>query len=241
MLNTGKDQPMRYETDSYLRRISAKVIATSEGMIVLNDSVFYPAGGGQPGDTGMLGFADGRQIRIVDTHRALWDPRVILHVPETPVDIWAGADVVAEIDWDRRYLHMRMHTCLHLFCAVVDAPVTGCSIGGDKGRLDFDLPDPTLDRDEITEQLANLTARRTPVTTRTVTAEDLRGIPELVRSRSAAPLVFDGRVRVVDIAGVDMQACGGTHVANTGEIGAVQCVKIEKKSRHNRRVVVEFD
>ncbi len=232
---------MRYETDGYLRRIAAKVIATSEGAIALDDTVFYPAGGGQPGDTGMLEFADGRHIRIVDTRRASWDPRVILHVPEFPVDITAGADVVAEIDWDRRHLHMRMHTCLHLLCAVVDAPVTSCSIGADKGRLDFDLPEPTLDRDEVTERLANLIARRIPVTTRTVTAEELRGLPKLVRSRSVAPPVFDGRVRVVDIAGVDMQACGGTHVADTGEIGTVRCVKIEKKSQHNRRVVVEFD
>ncbi|THF63519.1 alanyl-tRNA editing protein [Pseudothauera rhizosphaerae] len=232
---------MQYETDAYARRIVAKAVANPEGMVVLDDTVFYPVGGGQPGDTGVLELADGRRIRIVDSRRAPWDPRMILHVPEAPVDIEMGADVIAEIDWQRRHLHMRMHTCLHLLCAVVDAPVTGCSIGTDRGRLDFDLPEPTIDRDGVTERLTQLIGRCIPVTTRTVIAEELHSVPELVRSRSVVPPMYDGQVRVVDIVGVDLQACGGTHVAHTGEIGVVRCAKIEKKSRHNRRVVIEFN
>lgn len=232
---------MRYETDAYAQQVTTKVTGTAEGMLVLDDTVFYPTGGGQPGDIGTLELADGRCIRIIDTVRAPWDSRVILHVPEAPVNVETGADVLARIDWDRRHRHMRMHTCLHLLCAVVDAPVTGCSIGAERGRLDFDLPEPTVDRDGLTGRLAELIARCVPVNTRQVTADELRSVPELVRSVSVAPPVFDGHVRVVDIDGIDLQACGGTHVAHTGEIGAVRCTKIEKKSRHNRRIVIEFE
>ena len=232
---------MRYEKDAYAKSISTTVTSNPGGMITLDDTVFYPAGGGQPGDTGVLELADGRRIRIVDTRRAHWDPQQILHVPEAPVDVETGTDVIAEIDWQRRHMHMRMHTCLHLLCAVVDAPVTGCSIGADRGRLDFDLPEPTFNRDGVTERLTQLIGRCIPVTTRMVTAEELHSMPALVRSRSVAPPVFDGQVRVVDIVGVDLQACGGTHVAHTGEIDVVRCAKIEKKSRHNRRVVIEFN
>lgn len=232
---------MQFDIDAYMRRIAAKVIANPEGMLVLDSTVFYPAGGGQPGDTGVIELADGRRIHIIDTRRAPGSPGMILHVPQEPIALPPGVDVVAEIDWDRRYRHMRMHTCLHLLCAVVDAPVTGCAIGADRGRLDFDLPEPTIDRDAITARLADLIARNVPVSRRKIMAEELQGAPGYVRSQSVAPPVFDDRIQIVEIAGVDVQACGGTHVSQTGEVGAVRCTKIEKKSRHNRRVVIEFE
>lgn len=232
---------MTCDADAYAQRLSTQVISCLDGGLVLEDTVFYPEGGGQPGDTGVIHLIDGRQIRIVDTRRAAGQPDLIVHLPAEPVTLACGVEVTAEIDWDRRYRHMRMHTCLHLLCAVVNAPVTGCSIGASRGRLDFDLPEPTIDKDAITARLQELVALDLPVSTRAILAEELQRMPEYVRSRSVAPPVVDGRVRVVDIAGVDIQACGGTHVARTGEIGAVRCTKIEKKSRHNRRVIIEFE
>lgn len=240
MCNAERVNTMQFDNDAYVRRISTKAIANPDGMLVLDNTVFYPSGGGQPGDTGVIELADGRRIHIIDTKRAPENPNVILHVPQEPIALSSGIDVIAEIDWDRRYRHMRMHTCLHLLCAVIDAPVTGCAIGAERGRLDFDLPEPTIDKETITARLSDLIARNVYVSTRQIMNKELQELPEYVRSRSVAPPVFDGWIRIVEIAGVDVQACGGTHVSQTGEIGSVCCTKIEKKSRHNRRVVIEF-
>ena len=232
----------RFREDAYCRECEASVTAADEQGIQLDCTVFYPNGGGQPGDRGVLVLADGREIVIADTRKGA-DPGVIVHVPE---DGPAAADLVgqvvtARIDWTRRHRMMRVHTLLHLLGAVVGAGVTGGSIRDDgSGRLDFDLPDPSLDKESITEDLNRLVRGDHPVAPRWVDERELDENPELVRTMSVAPPRGQGRVRLLEIEGVDLQACGGTHVARTGEIGQVEVRKIEKKGKHNRRVNVRL-
>jgi misacylated tRNA(Ala) deacylase len=205
----------------------------------LDRTVFYPTGGGQPGDHGVLRAADGRQVVIADT---INDGAGILHVPAEGAPALAPGDaVVAEIDWERRYAHMRMHTGLHLLCAVIEGGVTGGSIGAAKSRLDFDLPDTALDKEHIGAELARLIAEDHPVGATWISLAELAANPELVRTMSVQPPGGSGRVRVLDIAGVDVQPCGGTHVAATGEIGRVRVGKIENKGKHNRRVNLHLE
>jgi misacylated tRNA(Ala) deacylase len=226
--------------DPYQRANEAQVISVTEAGIVLDASVFYPAGGGQPGDAGSLRTADGREIAIVDTRKGE-QPGEIVHVPAPgSISPQVGERVMATIDWERRHRHMRIHTCLHLLSAVVPAGVTGGSIGAQSGRLDFDLPDRLLDKEEVAAGLNRLIEAGHAVNPSWISAEELRDRPELVKTMSVKPPMGSGRVRLLEIPGVDLQACGGTHVANTREIGRVIVTKIEKKSTHNRRVVVAF-
>lgn len=228
-----------YARDAYLRQCKAQVIAT-EGGIQLDRTVFYPTGGGQPGDTGVLRRADGSEVAIIDTHKGADD--MLLHIPAADtLPLQVGETVSAEIDWQRRYRHMRMHTCLHLLCAVVGAGVTGGAIAADKGRLDFDLQESTLDKTALTETLLALIEADHLVSERWISDAELDAQPELVRTLSVQPPRGAGQIRLLEVVGVDLQPCGGTHVARTGEIGAVRVSKIEKKSRHNRRVVVSFE
>ncbi len=227
-----------FYANAYLRNCEAQVVSADGRGIVLDRTVFYPLGGGQPGDVGSLRTEDGREVAIADTRKGE-APGTVLHIPapgSAPFN--AGDRVVAAIDWDRRYHHMRMHTCLHVLSAVVPAGVTGGSVRYDSGRLDFDLPEQALDRDQIEARLNELIGGNHQVTPRWITDEDLADRPQLVKTMSVKPPVGMGRVRLLEIAGVDLQACGGTHVANTGEIGRVQVVKIENKGTHNRRVTV---
>lgn len=228
-----------YSDDAYLHQCDATVTAATSDGIRLDRTVFYAMGGGQPGDSGVLRFANGSEIAIVDTRRdAAGD---IVHIPaQGEVLPAAGTPVEAMINWDRRYRHMRIHTCLHLLSAVIDAPVTGGSIAADKGRLDFDVA--ALDKAHVTGELNRLIQENHPVTTRWITDAELDAQPELVKTLSVAPPRGRGRVRLLAIGeGVDLQPCGGTHVRATAEIGPVRVSKIEKKSRLNRRVVVVFD
>ena len=198
-------------------------------------------GGGQPGDRGELTLDDGTAIRIADTRKGEAAGEIV-HVPETSVDAaCVDSEVTARIDWERRHRLMRMHTCLHLMCSLVPAPVTGGSVRDGSGRLDFDLPQSTLDKQDLTARLNRLVEGDHPVTPRWISEEELDANPSLVRTMSVAPPRGQGRVRVLDIEGVDLQPCGGTHVASTGEIGRVRVTKIEKKGRQNRRVTVAFD
>ncbi len=230
-----------FREDAYARSCDARITAVDDTGVRLDRTVFYPLGGGQPGDRGELVLGDGATVRIADTRKG-GAPGEIVHVPEAPVDPGlVGAGVTARIDWDRRHRLMRMHTCLHLLCSLVPAPVTGGSIRDGSGRLDFDLPESTLDRTDLTERLNRLVAGDHPVTARWIGEEELDANPSLVRTMSVAPPRGQGRVRVLDIAGVDLQPCGGTHVASSGEIGRVRVTKIEKKGRQNRRVIVAFD
>ena len=229
-----------FREDAYLKRCEARVTGVDESGIRLDRTVFYPMGGGQPGDTGRLRLDDGREIRIVDTRKAD-DAADIVHVPETPVgrDL-EGARVEACIDWDRRHRLMRMHTCMHLLCAVIPAGVTGGSIRDGSARLDFDLPESTLDKEHISAELNRLIREAHPVSARWISDDELERSPELVRTMSVKPPMGTGRVRIMHVQDVDLQPCGGTHVANTEEIGPVRVRKIEKKGKHNRRVNIEF-
>ncbi len=230
-----------FRQDAYARSCEARVTAVDEAGVRLDRTVFYPLGGGQPGDNGELVLHDGTAIRIIDTRKGT-APDEIVHVPEASADpALAGSGVTARIDWDRRHRLMRIHTCLHLLCSLIPAPVTGGSIRDGSGRLDFDLPESTLDKQDLTTRLNRLVAEDHPVNPRWVSEGELDANPSLVRTMSVAPPRGRGSVRLLDIEGVDLQPCGGTHVASTGEIGPVRVTKIEKKGRQNRRVIVAFD
>ncbi len=229
-----------FRENAYLRHCEATVTGVDAAGIVLDRTVFYPLGGGQPGDTGRLILGDGRELTITDTRKGA-EPGTIVHTPAPGGPrLETGTPVTLEIDWERRYRHMRLHTCLHLLCSLIDAPVTGGSISADKARLDFDLPEPTIDKESLTAGLNALIESQHPVTASWISDAELEAQPELVRTMSVQPPGGQGRVRLMEIAGVDLQPCGGTHVSNTGEIGRVRVSKIEKKSRHNRRVIVTF-
>jgi misacylated tRNA(Ala) deacylase len=229
-----------YEEDAYRTECEAVVLAADEAGVVLDRTVFYAMGGGQPGDTGVLRWGDGNELVIADTRKGEGDD--IVHVPAAGAALPPpGTRVQAVIDWDRRYRHMRMHTCLHLLCAVVGAPVTGGNLTAEKGRLDFDLPESTVDKATLTEALNALIARDTGTAVQWITDQELDARPELVKTLSVAPPRGAGRVRLLSIPDVDLQPCGGTHVARTGEIGRVRVTKIEKKSRLNRRIAVALE
>ena len=229
-----------YQGDGYLRRCDARITAVDERGIELDRTVFYAMGGGQPGDQGGLILSDGSRIDVVDTRKAGGGATVV-HVPAEPVSgSLVGAEVTAVIDWDRRHRLMRMHTCMHLLSVVIPAEVTGGSIRDGSGRLDFDLPQEVPDKEHVTRELNRLVEENLPVNTVWVTDEELAARPDLVKTMSVKPPSGHGRVRLLAIGDVDLQACGGTHVARTGEIGPVVVTKIEKKGRHNRRVNVAF-
>jgi len=231
---------LMFRDDAYLRACEATVVGADEYGIRLDRTVFYPTGGGQPGDTGVLKRTNGSAVAIVDARKGdgLDD---VLHVAAPGSALPAvGEKLLAEIDWDRRYRLMRMHTCLHLLCAVVPGAVTGGQISDGKARLDFDVPGDSLDKTAITERLNALIAADHPVTARWITDEELAGQPDLVRTMSVKPPTGFGKVRLLDIAGVDLQPCGGTHIRHTAEIGRVEVTKIENKGRQNRRVNLAF-
>ncbi|MBM3549271.1 MAG: alanyl-tRNA editing protein [Alphaproteobacteria bacterium] len=227
-----------FRDDAYLKSCEATVTKVDELGIRLDRTIFYPMGGGQPGDTGTLTLADGRTVRITDTRKGP-DAGEILHLPaaDQPAPE-VGSKVTAAIDWDRRHRHMRVHTSLHLLSAVIVGSVTGGQIGDGKGRLDFDLPDTALDKDAIEAKVNVLIQADHQTGTQWITDEEMDQRPDLVKTMSVKPPRGAGRVRLLEIPGVDLQACGGTHVGRTGEIGRITVTKIENKGRHNRRVNV---
>jgi misacylated tRNA(Ala) deacylase len=228
-----------FRDDAYLRACTARVIAVDEHGIRLDRTVFYPAGGGQPGDCGVLRFADGTTIAIVDTIKG--EGAEIVHVPAPDAaQPQPGDEVSAELDWERRHRLMRMHTCLHLLCAVVPGAVTGGSVGDGRGRLDFDVPGASLDKEAIAAALNKLIAEGHAVAPRWIDDAELEAHPELVRTMSVKPPTGAGKVRLLEIDGVDLQPCGGTHIRNTAEIGPVEIGKIENKGRQNRRINIAF-
>ncbi|PLC44391.1 Ala-tRNA(Pro) hydrolase [Ralstonia pickettii] len=232
----------RFDEDAYRATCDATVVAVHPEGIELDATVFYARSGGQAGDTGTLVLADGHTITVADTVYSA-DRQTVLHVPADSADLsplTPGTPVTATIDWERRHRLMRLHTCLHLLGSLIPVPVTGCGISPDAGRVDFDLPESTLDRDTLTTQLNELIGRNTPVRIDLITPEELAAQPELVRTIGAAPPAGASAIRIIHIDGIDRQPCGGTHVRATGEIGRVVVTKIEKKSRQNRRVAVAF-
>ena len=232
-----------FRQDATLRECEARVTRVDERGIQLDRTVFYPHGGGQAGDSGELILADGSRIAIADTRKGE-SAGDIVHLPAAGQEaavatLQAGAPVTARIEWERRHRHMRFHTATHLLCALVPHPVDGCSITAGYARLDFHMSDP-LDKEALTAGLARLVAAGHPVRQRWITDAELDANPSLVRSMSVQPPRGSGKVRLLEIEGVDLQPCGGTHVANTSEIGAVVVTKIEKKSAMTRRVVLGF-
>ena len=230
-----------FREDAALAECAAVVTAVDERGVQLTRTVFYPHGGGQAGDRGELVLADGRAIAVADSRKGE-QPGDILHVLANADELAAfavGAPVRARIDVARRRAHMRFHTATHLLCALIPHPVDGCSITAEYARLDFHMTDP-LDKAVIEAGLDRLVAEAHPVSHRWITDAELDANPGLVRSMSVQPPRGSGRVRLLEIDGVDLQPCGGTHVANTAEIGALVVRKIEKKSASTRRVVLAF-
>jgi misacylated tRNA(Ala) deacylase len=227
-----------FRDDAYLRETTATVeTVTERGAITLDATVFYATGGGQPGDAGTLVTADGREIAI---GVAIYDPddrSRVLHVPlEGQALPQPGETVTLRLDWEKRFRRMRIHTALHLLSVVLPYPVTGGAIGDGDGRLDFDIPEGGLDKNEIADALNGLVASNADVTERWITDAELDANPGLVKTMRVAPPRGSGRVRLVAIGEIDLQPCGGTHVRNTSEIGLVAVTDIEKKGKQNRRV-----
>jgi misacylated tRNA(Ala) deacylase len=229
-----------FRDDGYLRSCNARVASADARGIRLDRTIFYPVGGGQPGDTGVLRLASGGAIAIVDTIKGPL-PDEVIHVPALGSALpEPGTELVAEIDWSRRYRLMRMHTCLHLLCSIVPGAVTGGQVSDGKGRLDFDVPGSSLDKEAIASRLNALIIEGHPVAPRWISDEELAAQPELVRTMSVKPPSGMGRVRLMEIAGIDLQPCGGTHIRSTAEIGRVAVTKIENKGKQNRRVILAF-
>jgi misacylated tRNA(Ala) deacylase len=227
-----------FRENSYLKECAATVTASGDGAIVLDRTVFYPLGGGQPGDTGEISWAGG-SVSVADTRYG--EDGEIRHLTEEGTSLPApGTTVTATLNWDRRYLHMRMHTVLHLLGSVLQYGVTGGNISAAKSRLDFDMDDP-VDKEQVGADIRALVAANHPVTHRWISDEELEAQPELVRTMSVQPPKGAGKVRLLQIGDVDLQPCGGTHLGSTGEVGAIRIGKVEKKGKRNRRVSILLD
>jgi misacylated tRNA(Ala) deacylase len=227
-----------FRDDAYATSCEATVLGiTPEGGIILDRTVFYAQGGGQPGDSGFIAKGDGEQVAITNTVYGS-DRSQVAHLvgAEAASRFDEGERIELQLDWPRRLRRMRVHTALHLLSVVLPYPVTGGAIGEGDGRLDFDIPDAGLDKADITEKINALIGRDAPVTERWITDEELDANPGLVKTMSVKPPRGSGRVRLVEIEGIDLQPCGGTHVRRTGEIGTVAITDIEKKGKQNRRV-----
>jgi misacylated tRNA(Ala) deacylase len=227
-----------FRDDAYAATCRANVLAvTPEGGIILDQTIFYAQGGGQPGDLGAVLRANGERMEVTNTVYGA-DRSQVVHLVGTDAAsrFEPGESIELQLDWERRLKRMRVHTALHLLSVVLPYPVTGGSIGDGDGRLDFDIPDGGLDKAEITEKLNALIAQDAPVSERWITDEELDANPGLVKTMSVKPPRGSGRVRLVEIQGIDLQPCGGTHVRRTGEIGRVTVTDIEKKGKQNRRV-----
>ncbi|MEK7687364.1 MAG: alanyl-tRNA editing protein [Pseudomonadota bacterium] len=225
-----------FRQDAYLKEAQATVTALDERGVRLDRSIFYPTGGGQPGDTGMLRW-DGGEAKVVDSVKADGGDVLLVLAPDAPRPA-VGARVQSALDWERRYLHMCMHTAMHVMSSLIKGNVTGGQVGADKSRLDFNLEGEVPSKEWVTEEINRLIALDRPVTPQWITDEELAARPELVKTMSVRPPMGAGRVRLLAIEGVDLQACGGTHVARTGEIGRVECIKVENKGKMNRRFII---
>jgi misacylated tRNA(Ala) deacylase len=227
-----------FRDDAYLKTATACVVATGDGWIELDRTIFYPLGGGQPGDTGHLVREKGERIAITDARKGE-TPDVVRHVLAAGASLPApGESVTLELDWDRRYALMRLHTALHVMSCVVTAPVTGGNIAPDKARLDFDIDIQLLDADKIANGTNELIARAIATETVWITDEELDARPELVKTMSVQPPRGAGRLRLLKIPGIDLQPCGGTHVANIGEIGGIRVIRIRNEGKRNKRVEI---
>jgi misacylated tRNA(Ala) deacylase len=227
-----------FREDAYLKTADARVVAVTERGIELDRTIFYPLGGGQPGDTGVLVRQNGERVSIVDTRKGA-TPDTVVHIPApgSPA-LEPGEPLTLEIDWERRYSLMRLHTALHVMSCVVVAPVTGGNIAPDKARLDFDIDMSLLDAGRIERETNELISRAVNTETVWITDEELDARPELVKTMSVKPPRGAGRVRLLNIPGIDLQPCGGTHVRNISEIGAIRVIRIRNEGKHNKRVEI---
>lgn len=235
---------MLFRENAYLREAEATVTGhTEEGGVILDRSLFYATGGGQPGDSGRLEWSGG-EMPVATTVKGQGDENVLVPAAGSSLPP-VGATVMQHLDWDRRYRHMRVHTALHLLSVVLPFEVSGGAIGAEKGRLDFNMPEAPQDKEALQGQLQALIDRDLPVTEDWITDEELDANPGLVKTMSVSPPRGSGRVRLIRIGDgpdqVDLQPCGGTHVARTGEIGPIRLGKIEKKGKQNRRVYLHLD
>jgi len=229
-----------FRDDAYVRTCEARVVSVDDDGIEFDRTVFYATGGGQPGDVGVMRLQGGQDARIVDTRKSRESGRHF-HVLEEGAALPAVGDTVSlEIDWANRHKLMRMHTALHLLCSIVEGGVTGGQIGVAKSRLDFDLQDTALDKEAISAELNRLVEEDRPLSSTWITDEEMAAKPEMVRTMSVKPPSGAGKVRLMEIEGVDLQPCGGTHVARTGEIGPLRVGKIENKGKHNRRINIHL-
>jgi len=227
-----------FRDDAYLRTAAARVLAVHERGIELDRTIFYPVGGGQPGDSGALVRENGERIAITDTRKGE-APGSVVHIPAAGVSRpEPGERLALEIDWARRYSLMRLHTALHLLSCVVVAPVTGGNIAPDKARLDFDIDMSLLDAERITRETNALIASGAATETVWITDEELEAQPDLVKTMSVQPPRGVGRVRLLKIPGIDLQPCGGTHVRNIAEIGGIRVTRIRSEGKRNKRVEI---
>ncbi|HUG62091.1 MAG TPA: alanyl-tRNA editing protein [Methylomirabilota bacterium] len=230
-----------YRDDAYLTAAEAVVVASGPDGVILDRSIFYPAGGGQPGDAGSLERGDGSRVPVAGAVHAEGRQHIRLMLADDAPTLEVGELVVQHLDWATRYRHMRIHTALHLLSVVLPYPVTGGQIGAEEGRLDFDMPEGGIDKTEVTAALMKHVADDHAVATEWITDAELEANPGLVKTMKVKPPMGSGRVRLVRIgAELDLQPCGGTHVKATGEIGEVHVSKVEKKGRINRRVRIRF-
>ena len=228
-----------FRSDPYLSSNEATVVAVLEEGLILDKTVFYPEGGGQPGDMGRIA----NNTFEADVTNTIKSTAGILHLIDNKLgSISAGDDVKIDIDWERRYSLMRMHTALHILCSIVDGAVTGGSVGVQKSRLDFDIPGERPDKESLTQQLMEIVDRNYPVMSSWISDQELQENPDLIRTMSVKPPIGTGQVRMIRIGdAIDFQPCGGTHVNSTGEIGKIKVSKIENKGKQNRRINLTWD
>jgi len=228
-----------FRSDPYLSSSEATVVAVREEGLILDKTVFYPEGGGQPGDIGRIA----NNIFGADVTNTIKSTDGILHLTDNKLgSILVGDNVEIDIDWERRYSLMRMHTALHILCSIVDGAVTGGSVGVQKSRLDFDIPGERPDKESLTQQLMEIVDRNYPVISSWISDQELQENPDLIRTMSVKPPTGTGQVRMIRIGdAIDFQPCGGTHVKSTGEIGKIKISKIENKGKQNRRINLTWD
>ena len=228
-----------FRSDPYLSSSEATVVAVREEGLILDKTVFYPEGGGQPGDIGRIA----NNIFGADVTNTIKSTDGILHLTDNKLgSISVGDNVEIDIDWERRYSLMRMHTALHILCSIVDGAVTGGSVGVQKSRLDFDIPGERPDKESLTQQLMEIVDRNYPVISSWISDQELQENPDLIRTMSVKPPTGTGQVRMIRIGdAIDFQPCGGTHVKSTGEIGKIKISKIENKGKQNRRINLTWD
>jgi misacylated tRNA(Ala) deacylase len=229
-----------FRDDAYLRTATARVVAFGERGIELDRTIFYAQGGGQVGDTGVLVRESGDRIAVANTVKGEGHDSVV-HLPAPGAPLPAvGETVTLEIDWERRYALMRLHTALHVMSCVVVAPVTGGNIAPERARLDFDIDMSLLDAEKIAREMNEIIGRGAQTRTVWIADAELDARPELVKTMSVQPPRGAGRVRLLEIPGIDLQPCGGTHVKDIGEIGAVRVVRIRSEGKRNKRVEIEL-